>query len=129
MIHPGTKVFFFVFVCLFVSFLAILWHMKLPSQGSDLKHSCNPSCSCGNTGSSTCWAGDQTSPSGRSRCHQSHCTTAGDPKSFLSVDMRNKKTSYLLPKHNGGIGMDIRYRQDGYSRSKREKLGVPIMAQ
>ena len=30
----------------------------------------------------------------------------------------------MLPKYNGVIGIDIRYRQDRYSYSKRERLEV-----
>ena len=38
----------FYFVCF--SFLAALWHMEFPFQGSYLSHSHNVSCSCGNMG-------------------------------------------------------------------------------
>ena len=44
--------FFFLF-----SFLTTPLHVEFPGQGSDLRYSCNPSCSCGNAGSSIHCAG------------------------------------------------------------------------
>ena len=38
-------------------FLAFLWHMQLPGQGSDLRHRCDLSLSCGNARSLTYCAG------------------------------------------------------------------------
>ena len=44
---------FLFYFYLFISFLVSLWHMKFLAQESDLSHSCNPCCSCSNTGSLT----------------------------------------------------------------------------
>ena len=49
----SVECFLLFFVCLFVSFLATLWHREFPGQGSDSSHSCNLSYICSNARSLT----------------------------------------------------------------------------
>ena len=57
-IYVCGDIYIYVFFCLFfVFFLAAPCHMELPGQGSDLNHSHELSCSCGNAKSLTHCAG------------------------------------------------------------------------
>lgn len=68
-------------------FLASLQHVELPDQGSDLSHSHNLPCSCGNTTESfnpLCCAGHQTSVLALQGCHRSYCVTARTLRGAIS---------------------------------------------
>ena len=67
-----SKVLILLFFCLFVCFLAVLWHMEFPGRGSDLSLSCDLYGSCSNAGSFN-WARLGIEPASW------HCRDAADP--------------------------------------------------
>ena len=73
--------FFYAYV---LSFLAALQQMEFPGQGWDQHCSFDLSHSCSNARSFNplCQAKDRTFVPVFQRCHQSHCATAGTPRSL-----------------------------------------------
>ena len=82
-----------------IFFLAALWHMEFLGQGSDLTHSYDLSCSCGNAGSLIHCARprDWTCILALQRCCWSHYTTAGTPEKMHLIKKQHCFKTLLAP--------------------------------